>query len=203
MTFLWSFVLKLSSSVLLDELTFTNLMFCAWQAVQSIVFSETDGAKSFLHTKAYYHSHPVPGFHRILGQGGGVKTASEEQASWLGCVPVLELPVQTWAVCLWASLRDVEKKKMWQLATYWLSFFHCFLPCLSYPKPQASSPRCLSDAFRHLFYTPPPLSLCASCPDPWRNRPLSTKPNLPVTTCNTYIHTPSMLFLLQLTTELT
>lgn len=67
-------------------------MFCALQAAQSIVFSETDGAvypKSFLHTKAYYHSHPVPGFHRILGQGDGVKTASEEQASWLGCVPVL------------------------------------------------------------------------------------------------------------------
>ena len=42
----------------------------------SIVFSETDGAvypKSFLHTKAYYHSHPVSRFHRILGQGGGVK----------------------------------------------------------------------------------------------------------------------------------
>lgn len=46
------------------------------------------------------------------------------------------------------------KEEKWQQATYWLSFFLCFPPNLSYPKPRASSPvRCISDAFWHLFYT--------------------------------------------------
>ena len=137
----------------------------------------------------------MPRFHRLLGQQRGVKTTSEKQASWLGGIPGLEFTLQTRAVCRWTSLKDMEKKKIWQQATYWLSFFHCFLPNLSYPKSQASSPaRCISDGFWHLFYPSPPLSIGPSCPDPWKTHLLSTKPHFPITTLNTHTHMHILCF---------
>lgn len=155
---------------------------------------------SFLHTRTYYHSHPVPRFHKqATGTAEWSKNLpSEEQASWLGVFWIRIHIINKSSMPVNFS-QGHGKEEIWQQAATDWNFFNLF----------SSQIFLIQNPGLHLqrdaFLMPSDFSTS----EPWSKlpRPMESLSSfyylhLPITTLNTYTQAHSVLFLLHLTTEL-